>query len=589
MRGQQELFAPDAEYTWQRPFCDFNVWTARKRIEKLRYMHRNPVAWGLMQEPEQWPWSSYRGYAFGEEGAVGQSLGRHGSTSRRWQHESSALPKTAKVGQPPSCSRDALSLRGDFQMRKLRLLALPIVVLTIATAARPQSYSVLHNFDNTVGGPSYPGIVAQGRDGNLYSTTPGGGADDYGTVFQITPDGTLTVLHSFSSGTHGACGSFYCTVSGLTLGTDGSFYGTTTAGGSLGYGIVFKITPNGSFTVLHNFAGGSDGATPVAPPIEGTDGNFYGSTSAENVNGYPGTLYRITRSGRLTTLYQFSRYDTAGSLPFGPLVQGIDGNFYGTTNLGGTHGGGTIFKVNPKGKLTVLHNIWCYQGCGVFGPLVQGSDTDLYGAFNSIGNGTLHPGSIFRISPTGKFTVLHYLNGAADGGQPLAGLVEATDGNFYGTTTQGGSAGYGTIYQITPQGSFSVLYDFDVASGNYAEVTLLQRTNGILYGDTQSGGIGTGCPIGCGVFYSLNISSGPFVSLVSASAKVGKTVEILGQGLTGTSAVAFNGTSASFQVVSDTYLTATVPSGATTGFVTVTTPGGILTSNKEFRVRTQTR
>jgi uncharacterized repeat protein (TIGR03803 family) len=388
------------------------------------------------------------------------------------------------------------------------------------------------------------------------------------------------VLHSFS----GADGT--TPLSGLTLGTDGSFYGTASQGGTLCYGTVFKITSSGTFGVLHNFTGGSDGEAPAAPPVEGTDGNFYGTTGVENVYPYPGTVYKITPSGVLTTLYQFSRYDPAGFAPWGPLVQGTDGKFYGTTTAaGGTNAGGTIFKITPKGKLTVIHEFRCYQGCRAYGPLTQGSDGDFYGAANFIGNDTKHPGSIFKINPTGKFTVLHYLDGEGDGGQPLAGLVQATDGNLYGTTTQGGSAGYGTIYQITPQGSFSVLHNFDVASGNYAEVTPLQRTNGVLYGDTQSGGNGNSCPFGCGVFYSLNISAGPFISLVSTSGKIGKTIEILGQGLTGTTSVLFNGNTASFNVVSDTYLTTIVPSGATTGFVTVTTPGGTLTSNKQFRVK----
>jgi uncharacterized repeat protein (TIGR03803 family) len=477
----------------------------------------------------------------------------------------------------------------EFTMAKLRLFTLLVVVQIVALTAHAQSYSVLYNFENAeFGGPSgpfFPGIIAQGRDGNFYTTAPGGGAYDYGAAFKVTSDGKLTVLYSFTvGGEHVVCQPG-CNSSGLTLGTDGSFYGSTTIGGSLGYGTLFKITSDGSVTVLHNFAGGRDGLSPLAAPIEGSDGNFYGTTYGTSGFPCPSTVYRITPSSVLTTLHQFSNTDPAGCVLVAPLVQGTDGNFYGVTNYGGTHYGGTIFKITPKGKLTVIHNIWCYQGCEVDGPLVQGSDGDFYGVFDYTGNNTLHPGSIFKISPTGKFTVLHGFNGTSDGGQPLAGLVQATDGNFYGTTIQGGGSGYGTLYQITPQGTFSVLYNFDVTSGDYAGVTLLQRTNGILYGDTQVGGTGDGCPLGCGVLYSLNMNLGPFVSLVSTSGKVGKTVEILGQGFTGTTSVSFNGTMASFKIVSGTYLTAIVPSGATTGFVTVDTPSGTLTSNKQFRIK----
>ncbi len=166
-----------------------------------------------------------------------------------------------------------------------------------------------------------------------------------------------------------------------------------------------------------------------------------------------------------------------------------------------------------------------------------------------------------------------------DGCSPDAGLVQATDGNFYGVTVAGGTTGNGVIFQITPAGAYSILYNFDGTHGANPESTPMQHTNGKIYGLTYGGGT-------CrqGVVYSFDMGLGPFVSLVSTTGKVGKTVEVLGQGFTGTTAVSFNGTAATFKVGSDTYLKATVPSGATTGSVTVTTPGGTLTSNKPFRV-----
>ncbi len=190
---------------------------------------------------------------------------------------------------------------------------------------------------------------------------------------------------------------------------------------------------------------------------------------------------------------------------------------------------------------------------------------------------------IFKITASGTFTVLRYFNLNTDGGQPSAGLVQATNGNLYGTAMQGGATGQGTIFSISPRSpyTYTVLYNFN-DGGFYPEVTLVQHTNGILYGDTYVGGDVQACD--CGVFYSLKVGLGPFVSLVSTSGRVGKTIEILGQGFRGTTGVSFNGTAATFRVISGTYLTAKVPSGATTGFVIVTTPAHNLKSNKKFRV-----
>ena len=447
------------------------------------------------------------------------------------------------------------------------------------TPAQAQTFSVLYNFGTDAGDPTHPslsGIIAQGRDGNLYSTATSGGANDYGAVFKITPSGTLTTLYGFK-GTDGAQPQ-----SGLTLGTDSNYYGASYGGGASGYGTVFKVTPSGKLTVLYSFTNGSDGAYPWAPPIEGTDGNFYGTTTEVNIG--LGTVYKITPSGTFTTLHSFD--GTHGLSPWAPLVQGTDGNFYGTTGSGGNSNYGVVYKITASGKLTVIYDFDGTHGGSPLSPLVQGSDGNFYGTAHG---GTKGGGVVFRITPTGKLTVLHNINATTDQDEPYAGLVQATDGNFYGTTTGDGSTTLGTIFRISPTKPYPyrVLYNFNGTTGTLPQVTLVQHTNGILYGDTLEGGTGSvhPCSVGfCGVFYSLNIGAGPFVSLVSASGKVGKTIEILGQGFNGTTRVSFNGTPATFKVVSSTYLTAVVPKGATTGFVTVTTPKSKLTSNKKFRV-----
>ncbi len=431
--------------------------------------------------------------------------------------------------------------------------------------------------------PTYSGIVAQGRDGNLYSTAAGG-ENGAGAVFQITPAGTEKVLYSFDGATHGSL-----PYGGVTLGTDGNFYGTTYAGGTTGYGTVFKITPAGSLTVLYSFMNSGDGAYPFAPPVQGTDGNLYGTTSQADV-GY-GTIYKITPSGKLTLLHSFD--ETHGYFPTAPLVQGTDGSFYGTTYGGGVSDYGVVYRITPAGKFTVIYNFDGTHGGEPLSPLVQGGDGNFYGTA-SIG-GASGAGAVFKITAAGKLTVLHNLNGTTDGRFPYGGLVQASDGNFYGANSISGKAstgcpnGCGTTFKISPKGQFSVLHNFDLTTGDTPSVTPLQHTNGIVYGDTLIGGTGDiGCVVGdCGVFYSWNDRLPTFVALLPHSGKVGKTIEFLGQGFTGTKSVSFNGTAAKFTVSSDTYLTATVPSGATTGSVTVTTPGGKLASNKTFRVTPQ--
>jgi uncharacterized repeat protein (TIGR03803 family) len=439
------------------------------------------------------------------------------------------------------------------------------------------SVTVLYNFGGKSGDPLYPqyqGLIAQGRDGSLYSTTPYGGTSNYGTVFKITPAGKLTVLYSFA-------GSDVSVDSGLTLGTDGNFYGTTIYGGN-DYGTVFKITPDGELTTLYEFTGQNQDAYPHAPPIQAADGNLYG-TAAGDFYGNGGEVYKMSSSGGKVTLFEFDH--SQGAAAADPLVQGTDGSFYATTNGGGNNdncgstGCGVVFKITASGHVTVLHDFDYKFNDGIYpvAALIEASDGSFYGTVPQGGAGYGY-GTAFKITSSGKFTLLHVFNGDSDGRFPTSALVQATDGNFYGTTWQGGSAKGGVIYRVTPEGKFSVLYNFDGTTNLYPLVTLVEHTNGKFYGETY------GYPYNYGTFFSLDLGLGPFVSLVSTSGKVGKSIGILGQGFTGATGVSFNGESAKFSVISDTFLTATVPDGATTGFVTVATRGGRLKSNKKFQV-----
>jgi uncharacterized repeat protein (TIGR03803 family) len=470
------------------------------------------------------------------------------------------------------------------------LLAIAVLVLAVTTSTTSQAqFSVLHDFlgSNSADGcnPTYSGIVAQGRDGNMYGTTENGGApaftNNVGTVFQVTPAGALNVIYSFpSSETEG-----WLPFSGLTLGTDGNFYGTTYYYGlpeNVSYfGSVFQITPGGSRTYLYIFTGGSDGRYPTAPPILGRDGNWYGTTQGDPRN--PGSVYQLTKSGQFKSLHQF----VLGEMPEDPLVLATDGNFYGTTHYGGTTNNGSVFRITPAGTFTVIYSFDGTHGAAPYSPLIQGADGNFYGT-TTIG-GSASGGVVFKLTRTGKITVLNNFVLGDTPSVPIAGLVQATDGYLYGATdngnNHGGTTSDGTIFRMKAIPSTpSYLHDFDVTTGRGPQDTLLQHTNGILYGDTLEGGAPTS---DCGVFYSWNAGLKPFVSLVFTSAKVGKTIQILGQKFTGTTGVSFNGVAATFTVVADTYLTAVVPTGATTGSVTVTTPGGPLTSNKKFRVTPQ--
>ncbi len=458
-------------------------------------------------------------------------------------------------------------------------LAFFAVFLFAVTASQAQSFSLLYDFGLVTGDPEQPyvsGVVAQGRNGNMYTTSAIGGSFGEGTAFEVTSAGMITVLHNFSND-----GAY--TTTGLTLGTDGNLYGGGFYGGSVGAGSVFKITPAGNLTTLYSFTGGSDGAYPYAPPIQGSDGNFYGTTSFGATNDY-GTVYKMTPAGKLTTLYDFD--STHGANPYSSLVQGSDGYLYGTTALGGTNSYGTVFKISTSGKLKVLFNFDGTHGQNSYSPLVQGSDGNFYGTASK--GGDSGGGVVFKITPAGAITVLHsfYLNGITDGFVPLAGLAQATDGNLYGVTQGGGiGGGYGTIYRISMAGAYSVLYTFDRTHGAMPTVTPIQHTNGILYGDATAGGASAACGNdGCGTFYSFDLGLAPFVRLVSTSGKVGKTIGILGQGFRKATAVSFNGTTATFRISTDTFLTAVVPSGASTGTVTVSEPSETLTSSQPFLV-----
>jgi len=291
-----------------------------------------------------------------------------------------------------------------------------------------------------------------------------------------------------------------------------------------------------------------------------------------------GTIFEINPAGQLTTLYSFCAQTNCadGQTPFAALVQGRNGDLYGEAEAGGTFGFGTVFEITLQGKLTTLFRFDGTDGSVPVGGLIQAADGDFYGVTAEGGNRGM--GTVFRITPGGHLAGFYSfcsLTNCADGEDPQGPLVQGTDNNFYGVTIHGGS-GIGTVYQITPTGSLTSLCF--CGDGVYPFSGLLQATNGTFYGTTDAGGSGYG------TIFSLSTGLGPFVSFVRNPARVGQEFGILGQGFTGTTNVSLNGTAAPFTVKSDTLIVATVPPGATTGYVTVTTTTGMLNSNVQFHV-----
>jgi uncharacterized repeat protein (TIGR03803 family) len=461
----------------------------------------------------------------------------------------------------------------------------------MAIVSRAQTFTSLVNFNGANGASPYASLT-QGTDGDFYGTTGAGGANGNcnisggcGTIFKVTPGGTLTTLYSFCS--QAGCTDGVSPQAGLVRATDGNFYGTTYSGGasgncSGGCGTVFKVTPGGMPTTLHSFAM-TDGAFPQAGLVQGTDGNFYGTTSYSGVGA--GTVFKMTPAGALTTLYTFSGLD--GAFPQAGLVQGIDGNFYGTTPYGGPNGGGTVFKITSVGALTTLYSFCsyyaCFDGAGPEAGLVQGTDGNFYGT--TYRGGYYHSGTVFEITPNGSLPTLYTFSGV-DGAFPQAGLVQATDGNFYGSTSLGGTNGDGTLFKITSFRSRTTLHSFNGFDGSLPYAGLVQGTDGTFYGTTYGGGThSNNCTdSGCGTVFSLSVGLDPFVETQPTSGKLGTPVIILGTNLTGATSVTFNGTPAAFNVVSPSEITTNVPAGATTGLVQVTTPSGTLSSNTTFQI-----
>jgi uncharacterized repeat protein (TIGR03803 family) len=454
--------------------------------------------------------------------------------------------------------------------------------------------------------------VVQATNGGFYGTTTARGANDgqpdcapggCGTVFRITPGGALATIYSF-------CAQNNCTdgapwPGALIQATNGDFYGLTEIGVN-GAGTIFKVTPAGTLTTVYNFCSQNDCADGYLPNnlFQAANGELYGTTAVGGLgsalcppDGTCGTIFKITLNGALTTLYSFcSEAGCADGHNPTELIQATGGEFYGTTS--GTTPAcqnascGTIFKMSPNGALTTLYTFCSQSGCadGAYptGWLVQATNGDFYGTTSAGGIGANCTaaggcGTIFKITADGALNTLYNFcsqAGCTDGRGTE--LIQAASGNLYGITPAGGTYGSGSIFKITLGGGLTTLYSFcsqpGCPDGEYP-TGLIEGSNGIFYGTTSQGGV-----YADGTVFAFSTGQPPFVETRPNIGVVGEVVTILGYKLTDATSVTFNGTPATFTFVSATEINTTVPTGATTGKVEVISPDGTLSSNIAFEV-----
>jgi len=431
-------------------------------------------------------------------------------------------------------------------------------------------------------GSSPMGTLMQASDGNFYGTAAEGGNGLLnrvgGTIFRITPSGNFTLLFTFVADHDGEFSKGSQPIAGLVEGNDGFLYGTTVTGGKDNSGVIFKIGKTGAFSVLHSFCslpGCADGSSPVGTLALGDDGLLYGTASSGGA-GRAGTIFTISSNGVFTVLRTLNAF-TDGSQPFGGLMQASDGNFYGATNTGVNNLAANLVRVTPAGDFGVIAPL-PFLG-NVQGQLMQASNGLLYG--------DIQYDSIFTSTIGGDVQDLVLLSGRQDGNSALlSGIIQASDGNLWGTSSGQSFGPYGVIYAITPSGKFVKNYAFSCSVGGSAMSAPVQGSDGKFYGATPSCGTDAMGHRAFGSLYSLDAGlrpPKPSIAAVSPSkGPPGTQVVIRGDHLIGTSVVAFGDVPAQFQVLNRKFMVAVVPDAAQKGFISVTNFGGAVKSKQTF-------
>jgi uncharacterized repeat protein (TIGR03803 family) len=394
-----------------------------------------------------------------------------------------------------------------------------IALVALPLAASAQSFAVLQSFDKSDGQePLTPPILAS--DGNLYGATLQGGARSSGLIYKLTPQGKFSTFYTFCSHTNCTDGSI--PMFGPIQGKDGNLYGTTSNGGVHDLGEVYKLTLSGKLTVLHSFCLCDDGWDPNSLAEDG-QGGFYGTTLEAGSHQF-GTIFHLSAQGELTTLYNFcdtqpgciNAYTNNGEPQ--PLILGTDGNIYGITSTGGQYydhcspgGCGTVFKITPQGEFGIVYNFCSLSGCadgGVPAWLIQGSDGNFYGTTGLGGSEAVGGGTVFQLTTSGALTTLHSFSAGKNsvGAYAPYDLIQASNGTLYGITVLGGGEdqcnnhGCGTVFSVTTSGSFESLHNF-AGSDGWAPAGVVQTSASTLQGTTSYGGAHND-----GVIFSLNLN-----------------------------------------------------------------------------------
>ncbi len=388
------------------------------------------------------------------------------------------------------------------------------IALCAPSALHSQTFTVLHRFSGGTDGENPQAGLVRDSAGNLYGTTIGGGdiacGDGYGcgTVFKIDGNGSEAILHRFTGPPDGET-----PMAGLIMDGDGNLYGTTFIGGESNFGTVFKVDASGHETILYSFGRYPDGEWPSGGLVMDADGVIYGTTqeggTGESCFGGCGTVFKLDKAGKETVLLSFeppAMYPLAS-----PVLDGI-GNLYGTTGGNGYSDLGTVFKLDGPNRAITLYtfNDWAY-GAAPNGGVIRDAEGNIYGMTfrggdlnNCIYSQGYGCGVLYTVSPTGLETVLHAFAGPPDGALPFAGLLQEATGNLYGTTSRGGTAGYGTVFKMDKHGKMRILHNFAGPDGSTPDSTLVRDEAGNLYGTTLEGGVGTrAANLECGVVFKI--------------------------------------------------------------------------------------
>jgi uncharacterized repeat protein (TIGR03803 family) len=456
----------------------------------------------------------------------------------------------------------------------------------LTTRVVAQTPTTIYNFG---GGEALPqSQLVEGLDGEFYGTSAEGGTNGRGVAYKLTSGGVENTIGSFppaSDAEHTAA---------LILASNGNFYGTLPTGGTWDKGQVIEVSSTGVVSRLWAFTGGAGGSDPMGSLYQASDGNLYGTTYSGGANN-DGTIFKISTIGTFSIFYNFQG-GANGSGPMAGLTLGSDGYLYGSTFAGGNYSVyGTLFKISSSGSFVPLYAF--QDGTDGMSPdsnLVLGADDQLYGTAQSgstqeYGTGF---GTVFKMTNQGTVTPLYDFINRVDGNTPNA-LALGNDGNLYGTANLGGDwyqfpsgqgfAGNGTLFEVTPGGGFSLLYTFEGYPGGNPGAALIQGSDGSLYGTTENNASNDE---GEGTAFKLNTGLPGTTSFSPTSGAIGTVVTVTGHGFTGITATTVGGTSAAFTFVSDTSVKVTVPSGTSTGVITLVMPSAHATTLLPFVIPT---